>query len=315
MFMLTSDQVRAAVSMPALIDALRKAFGSELTAPPRSILKVPGGSGDRVALCMPAFDASGAGMIKLSTVFPDNRARGLATIQSLVVVFAENGAPIGLMDGATVTKLRTGAMSALASSYLSRQDSAHLVVIGTGALAPFMAQAHCAVRTIKRISVVGRQRENAAATVSAIEALVGSGVEIGVADSAEQAVATADIVSCATSSPTPVLRGQWVRRGTFIDLVGSFSPHRREADDDAIIRSRIFVDTFEGTSGEAGDLIDPLQRGIIQRERIEGELADLVHGRTVGRRGDDEITLFKSVGTAIADLAAAQLIAAKKVAA
>ena len=121
---------------------------------------------------------------------------------------------------------------------------------------------------------------------------------------------SADIVSCATSSVTPVLEGRWLARGTFVDLVGSFTPEMREADDEAVRRSRIFVDTFEGALAEAGDLIGPIGRGVIGRERIEGELADLVGARVPGRRTPEEITLFKSVGTALEDLAAAQLIMA-----
>lgn len=259
---------------------------------------------------MPAFDAKGAGAVKLSTVSPNNAAQGLPTIQAAIVVFSETGAPIALLDGASVTQLRTAAASALASQYLSREDSAHLVVIGTGALAPYMAAAHCAVRPIARISVWGRRPERTATTVNAMRALVSQHIELSAASSLEDAVATADIVTCATSSATPVLLGRWLRRGVFVDLVGSFSPSRREADDDVVMRSRIFVDTFEGALAEAGDLLDPLARGVLSRERIEGELADLVRGRVAGRNNSDELTLFKSVGTAIEDLAAAQMIVA-----
>ena len=118
----------------------------------------------------------------------------------------------------------------------------------------------------------------------------------------------ADIVCCATSSATPVLRGQWLKPGTFVDLVGGFTPSRREADDDVVRHARIFVDTFAGALVEAGDILEPLARGVIARERIEAELADLVCGRARGRVSGEEITVFKSVGTAIEDLAAARLV-------
>jgi ornithine cyclodeaminase len=123
----------------------------------------------------------------------------------------------------------------------------------------------------------------------------------------DAAVASADIISCATSSATPLLAGRLLRPGVFVDLVGSFSPSRRESDDDVVRRSRIFVDTLEGAMAEAGDILDPLRRGVIDRQKIEGELADLVRGRVSGRASRDEITLFKSVGTALEDLATAQL--------
>jgi ornithine cyclodeaminase len=133
---------------------------------------------------------------------------------------------------------------------------------------------------------------------------------VEVATSLEKVVPVADIVCCATTSAQPVLAGKWLRPGTFIDLVGGFTPAKREADDEAVLRSRLFVDTYEGALAEAGDLIQPLERGLIARDRIEGELSDLVSGRALGRRGADEIILFKSVGTAIEDLAAAKLIVA-----
>jgi alanine dehydrogenase len=310
MLVLDAAAVRARAPMPKLIACLREAFLGGYVVPPRQVIDASGGAGKRLLLVMPAFDAKGAGAVKLSTVSPNNAAHGLPTIQAAIVVFSETGAPIALLDGASVTRLRTAAASALASQYLSREDSAHLVVIGTGALAPYMAAAHCTMRPIVRISVWGRKPERAAATVNAIRALVSRDLEVSVANSAEDAVATADIVTCATSSATPVLHGRWLRRGVFVDLVGSFSPSRREADDDAVMRSRIFVDTFEGAFAEAGDLLDPLARGVLSRERIEGELADLVRGRVAGRSNSDELTLFKSVGTAIEDLAAAQMIVA-----
>jgi ornithine cyclodeaminase len=257
---------------------------------------------------MPAFDQKGVAAVKLVTYFPDNPARQLPTLQSSIVLFSETGTPIALLDGTSVTHLRTGAASALASRYLSRANSAHLVVVGTGALAPSMAAAHCTVRPITQISVWGRRSERAAETAAVIRSLVSSEIEILVSDSLEQAISTADIISCATSSSTPLLAGRWLRPGTFVDLVGSFSPSKRESDDEVIRRSRIFVDTFEGALAEAGDILDPLCRGVIDKKQIEGELCDLVSGRVVGRSSDDEIILFKSVGTAIEDLAASRMV-------
>lgn len=249
-------------------------------------------------------------MVKLATVFPDNEASGMPTIQGAIVVFSDRGTPIALLDGAIVTKLRTGAASALASTYLSRLNSAHLVLIGTGALAPYMALAHCTVRPVTRISVYGRQPDRAAATAAAVRALVGAQVQVRVADAIEHAVASADIVTCATSSAMPILAGRWLAPGTFVDLVGSFSPSKRESDDDVVKRSRIFVDLHEAAFSEAGDILEPLGRNVIDRSRIEGDLADLTSERVVGRRSDDEIIVFKSVGTAIEDLAAARMIVA-----
>jgi len=258
---------------------------------------------------MPAFDILGKGTVKLVTMFPDNALVGRPTIHGVIIVFSETGVPVAVLDGATVTQLRTAAASALASRYLSRPDSKHLVVVGTGALAPVMAAAHCVVRPISHITVWGRQSGRAQNAAKAIRSLVNCDVAVRVAESLDAQVATADIVSCATSSNDPVLRGRCLRPGTLVDLVGSFSPTTREADDEVMARAqRIFVDTFVGSMTEAGDLLQPLERGVFPRERIEGELADLVAGRSGGRRGDEEIIVFKSVGTAIEDWAASQFI-------
>jgi ornithine cyclodeaminase len=310
MRVLDAAEIRTLAPMPRLIECLREAFRDPPKPPARQVTPIPGGNGDRLLLYMPAFDREGGGAIKLATVFPDNSAHGAPTIQAALIVFSATGAPIALLDGAMVTRLRTGAASALASTYLSRDDSAHLLLIGTGALAPYMALAHCTARSIGKITVVGRREERAKETAAEIALMVDAGVEVAVATSLEKVVPVADIVCCATTSAQPVLAGKWLRPGTFVDLVGGFSPAKREADDDAVLRSRLFVDTYEGVLAEAGDLLQPLERGVITRERIEGELADLVSGRVTGRQGAEEIILFKSVGTAIEDLAAAKLIVA-----
>ena len=211
-----------------------------------------------------------------------------------------------------VTRLRTAAASALASKYLSRADSRRLALVGTGALAPWMAAAHAAVRPIDRIEVWGRRPERVAGDDRRLSGRSSGRQVDGLRGArAGRVCPAADIVSCATSSATPCGRGSGSSAGTFVDLVGSFSPSTREADDEAVRRARIFVDTFEGALAEAGDLIDPIARGVISRDRVEGELADLVGRRVVGRRTAEEITLFKSVGTALEDLAAAQFLLAK----
>jgi alanine dehydrogenase len=307
---LNAEAIRRIVALPRLIDRLEDVFRSDTVVPPRQIVTVPGGAGDRLFVSMLAFDLDGNGAVKLATVFPSNPSSGLPTVQAAIVLFSEKGTPVALLDGTSVTYLRTGAASALASKYLSRKESAHLVVLGTGALAPVMAAAHCAVRPIRRVSVWGRRQERARITVDAIRASVASAVLVDAVSEAQQAVSSADIVSCATNSPTPILAGKWLRPGTFVDLVGSFSPTSREADDDVMSRSRIFVDTFQGAFAEAGDILDPLSRGLIARDRVEGELSDLIRGRVKGRVNGDEITVFKSVGTAIEDLAAARMIVA-----
>jgi ornithine cyclodeaminase len=308
MRVIDADQVRTRADLPGLIDCLERAFRDGATVPPRAVLDIPGGSGDGQFLVMPAFAPDGSAAVKLVTYFPGNAGRGLPTVQAAIVAFSEGGTPVAVLDGTTVTRLRTAAASALASKFLSRADSSRLTLVGTGALAPWMAAAHAVVRPIERIDVWGRRAERVAATVEAVRELVKSRVEVRAAPSLDESVRAADIVTCATSSPTPLVEGRWLKPGSHVDLVGSFTPSTREADDEAVRRARIFVDTFEGALAEAGDLLDPIARGVIGRERIEGELADLVRGRVAGRQTVEEITLFKSVGTALEDLAAAWLL-------
>jgi len=308
MLVLNAEQIRSLATTPRVIEALRKTFAAGVVTTVRTPTQMPGGSADRLFVSMLAMDQSGGPVIKLLTILPENRPKGLLTVQGAIVVFAKTGVPVAILDGTVITHLRTGAASALASSYLSREDSSHLVILGTGALAPTMAASHCAVRSIKRVSVWGRRPEQAKATAEAIRAKVGASIAVAVTDSIEKAVATADIVSSSTSSPTPILAGKWLKPGTHVDLVGSFQPTKRESDDDVVLRSRIFVDTFHGALHEGGDVVEPISRGVISRDRIEGELADLASGRVKGRGSNDEVTLFKSVGTAIEDLATARML-------
>ena len=303
-------EIERLINPRSLVEALRLAFQEARVCPPRQFVAVPGEAQQRLCLIMSAFDSRGAGAVKVVTVFPGNAARSLPSIQGAILLFSEEGTPVAMLDGTIVTRLRTAAASALASTFLSRQDSAHLVIIGTGSLAPYMAAAHAAVRPIRRISVCGRREAAAQRTAAAIRLMVKPEVEVVSSCSVEIVVADADIVTCATSSATPVLAGRWLRDGVFVDLVGGFSPDKREADDDVMKRSRIFVDTREGALAEAGDILDPLSRGVIASGQVEAELADLVSGRNAGRVKHDEVVTFKSVGTAIEDFAAAQAILA-----
>lgn len=304
----TAGDVHAALDYGSLVEALREAFAAGATAPVRASHAVTP-EGDRLLL-MPAWDRTGLG-IKIVTVFPRNRERGLASVAALYVLMdGTTGHPIALIDGEALTLRRTSATSALASSYLSRADASHLVVVGTGALAPYMAAAHCATRPIERISVWGRSRAAAERTAAT---LVSQGLPASAVADLANALADADIVTSATTAREPIVRGRLVRNGTHVDLVGAFTPEMRESDDDLVSRAELFVDTFAGASREAGDLVQPMLSGVITRDRIRAELADLVGGRHPGRRAHDEVTVFKSVGTALEDLCAAKLVASKRV--
>jgi alanine dehydrogenase len=308
MLVLDADKIRALAPTRRIVEALRTVFRKGGVTAVRTPSPMPGGSPDRLFVSMLAMDQDGGPVIKLLTILPENSARGLPTVQGAIVVFGDSGTPLAILDGTIVTQLRTGAASALASDYLSREDSSRLVIMGTGAVAPMAALSHCAVRPIRHVSVWGRNARKAEATAAAIRANLPAEVEVVVTGDAEHAVSRADIVSCSTSSSTPILAGKWLKPGAHVDLIGSFQPHKRESDDEVVLRARIFVDTFQGALHEGGDVVDPIVRGVIDRSRIEGELADLASGRVKGRASATEITMFKSVGTAIEDLAMARLV-------
>ena len=299
-----ADELNALLAGPGLVEALREAFRAGASAPTRHHhpIPVPGGA-DATLFLMPAWQAGGHAGVKIVGVFPGNAERGLPSVHgSYVLLDATTGAPLAVMDGTTLTRLRTGAASALAASYLARAESATLVMVGTGALAPHLVAAHASVRPIREVRVWGRRREKAEALAAQLAA---PGRRVCAVADLEAAVRTADVVSCATLSREPLIRGEWLRPGTHVDLVGGFTPEMREADDEAVRRSRVFVDTRAGALAEAGDLIQPLRRGAWREDDLAGDLEQLTRGLRPGRRSADEITLFKSVGTALEDLAAA----------
>jgi ornithine cyclodeaminase len=249
------------------------------------------------------------GAVKLATVFPENPShRGLPAIHAQILLFdALTGEPLALVDGTETTLRRTAAASALAARHLALPHAESLLVIGTGALAPHLIAAHTLVRPIRHVTIWGRSHAKAAALAEAVGA-PRPDLVVEAAEDPAIAAARAQIISCATSAATPVLAGAWLSPGAHVDLVGGFSPHEREADDAVIRQARLFVDTRAGALSEAGDLLIPLASGVISPGAILGELSELCRGEVPGRTSAHDITVFKSVGAAIEDLIAAQLV-------
>ena len=301
----SAEQIHQALDYPRLIGALREVFASRAQAPLRHAHAV-GGREPGHLLLMPAWQEDQNIAVKIVTVFPQNRQRGVGTVAAtLLLLDGVTGHPIALFDGEALTLRRTGAAAALASSYLSRPDASTLVIVGAGRLAPYMAHAHCAVRPIERVLIWAR---TPAAARQLAAQLAEEGLPATAAPGLPDALAQADIVSCATTSMEPIVLGKYLKAGVHVDLAGAFTPQMREADDDVVKDSRVFVDTYAGALSEAGDLVQPLQSGLIGRSHILAELADLCCARHAGRREPNERTLFKSVGTALEDLAAAQQV-------
>jgi ornithine cyclodeaminase len=306
MRVLSANDVAAALPYDRLITALEEAFAADVVAPPRKHhdIPVPGGH-DATLLLMPAWMAGRSLGVKIATVFPDNAVRSLpAVFASYLLLDAGTGEPVAVLDGTELTVRRTAAASALASAYLSRDYSRRLLMVGTGNLAPHLVRAHATVRPLEEIVIWGRRPEAAAALA---EVLAREALPVTTASDLDAAIGEADIISCATLATEPLVRGELLHAGQHLDLVGAFRPDMSEADVACVRRAEVYVDTRSGAFEEAGDIVQALDAGVIGKSHIRGELAELARGSVKGRTDDAAITLFKSVGTALEDLAAAAL--------
>ncbi len=296
-----SDVARALPYRP-LVEALREAFRGEVTTPHRIVGET---SDTSTILVMPAWNKAYAG-IKTVTVKTDNEARGLPSIQgSYLLIDNVTGTPLAVMDGTELTRRRTAAAAALAADYLARKNASTLVLVGAGSLATHFALAHAAIRPIKHVLIYNRTHDKAVRVARELHA---DGLAAEAVTDLQAAMAKADIVSGVTSATGPVIKGAWVKPGTHIDLTGSYKPTARETDAAAVGMARVYVDTYEGAHAEAGDLLLAQSEGQFSMKNIQGDLAQLCKGVVQGRKSDAEVTLFKSSGTALEDLAAAAMV-------
>ncbi|MDJ0946970.1 MAG: ornithine cyclodeaminase family protein [Kiloniellales bacterium] len=304
MRIITAAEVEAALEFKDLIERLRETFRKGAEVPVRHHHEIGGGS-DATLLLMPAWQSGRHIGIKLVTVFPHNGERSLPSVMGAYLLLSGiTGEPLAMIDGPTLTVKRTAAASALAAGYLARQDSERLLMIGTGALAPYLVRAHAEVRPICNVLIWGRNPDKAERLARRLNR---RDFKVAATTDLEAAVRGAHIISAATMTLEPLIRGAWLQPGQHLDLVGGFRPDMREADDDAVARARVFVDTRDGACSEAGDIVQPLESGVLTEDDIAADLFDLTRGERAGRRYYDQITLFKSVGSALEDLGAAQL--------
>ncbi|OKL43516.1 bifunctional Delta(1)-pyrroline-2-carboxylate/Delta(1)-piperideine-2-carboxylate reductase [Pseudovibrio exalbescens] len=307
MLLLSADETRANLPYPALVEELRQMFktGCEMPLRHHHDVAVPG-EPDATLLLMPAWQPGAYVGVKLASVFPGNSERGLPAISaSYVLSSGKTGETLALVDGGELTARRTAAASALAADYLARADSEHLVMVGTGRLSLNLIAAHKAVRPIKSVAIWGRNPEKAEAIAK--QAGENFGIKAWATTDLQSACAKADIVSAATLSTSALIKGDWLPEGVHVDLVGAFKPSMRETDEIVIMKGCLFADTREGALKEGGDYAIPLQEGTITPDAILADLYDLCRGTHEGRRQDKEITVFKSVGAALEDLAGAIL--------
>lgn len=315
MLILNAAAVRTALPMPLAIEAMKQAFAAfsdgKAIVPPRIHLPVARYAG--ISLIMPSFvdgdtPAEQALATKIVSLFDGNQARGLARIQAAVVVFEpDTGRPVALLDGAMLTAIRTAAASGAATDLLARCDSRTLALFGTGVQARTHVFAMCAVRPIERIFVVGRTPANVAALIDWFGERRTIQAEFIAATSAQQALRDADIVCCTTTSITPIFDDADLKPGVHINAVGSYTPQACEVPPETVCRALVVVDSRHAAWEEAGDLIQPLNADLIDREHIHAELGELVLGRKTGRMDDRQVTFFKSVGLAVQDAVAAKV--------
>jgi len=311
MQMISAAEVDRALSFPGLVETLRKAFHDGAVQPVRHHHAVERPTGtDSTLLLMPAwtdFNANGVSGnghigVKIVTVSPDNNAIGKPAVMGLYLLLdGTTGEPQALIDGQRLTQWRTACASALAATYLAREDASRLLIVGAGAVAQFLARAHAAVRPIRQVSIWNRTPANAQKVANELRT---EGFDAIVSDDLDADAAKADIISCATISNTPLIKGALLKPGTHVDLVGAFTPDMRESDDEAIRRAHVYVDTRAGATKEAGDIVQALASGALTADGIVADLHELARGQKPGRRDAQEITLFKSVGAALEDLAA-----------
>jgi ornithine cyclodeaminase len=303
----SADEIDAAFNFPELIDAVANAFRGGIEAPLRHRHAIAGNEANSLLL-MPAWTTgNGARFVgaKILTVYPENAKRGLAsTTATYFLMSGETGFPLAAFDGHALTVWRTAAASALASRFLSRTEASRLLIVGAGSLAPYLARAHAGVRPITEVAIWNRTAARAEKLAAQLQA---ERRDAKAVTDLEAAARNADIISCATLSTEPLIKGEWLKEGAHLDLVGGFTPMMREADDEAATRARVYVDTRAALK-EAGDIAVPLQHGKLREADIQGELSELCRNEVKGRASAREITLFKSVGSAVEDLAAAILL-------
>jgi ornithine cyclodeaminase len=302
MRIISAEEVAASLAWPSLVERLATTFREGVESPPRHHHAMQRPDGEATMLLMPAWERAGYIGVKMVNVFPQNADHGIPAISGVYLLSeGDHGRPLACMDGSELTRRRTAAASALAARELARDDASTLLVVGTGKLAPMVIEAHAAVRPIERVRIWGRHSDKA----ESLAADYADRFDTAAVTDLEAATREADLISCVTLSSEPLIRGAWLSPGTHLDLIGAFRPSMRETDADCMTRGEVFVDTYAGARGEAGDILQAIEEGVFAFEEIRGELAELLRSEKRGRSSPEAITVFKSVGASLEDLAAA----------
>ncbi|QFU17942.1 ornithine cyclodeaminase family protein [Microvirga thermotolerans] len=307
MRVIASAEIDRVLAFPDLVEALGAAFRADMVTPVRHHHEIERTGGRGTLLLMPSWTGPATADafvgVKVVSVFPENGRKNLPSVMgSYLLMDGGTGEPVAVLDGTRLTVWRTAAASALAARHLARADAGRMVMVGAGALAPFLIRAHMSQRPIREVSLWNHRPEKAEEVAAQLR---GEGLPVSAATDLEAAVREADLVSCATLSTAPIVRGAWLKEGAHLDLVGAFNLKMREADDEALRRGQVYIDT-EAAKTEGGDVAVAIRSGAIAEGHVRGTLSDLC--RRPPQRDDRTITVFKSVGTALEDLAAAMLV-------
>jgi 1-pyrroline-2-carboxylate reductase [NAD(P)H] len=300
----TADHVHAALSYPQFIGDLREAFGGKFTMPRRQVMLLDEASGSHDAFAMLPSWNDEVIALKAFTYFPGNQPPHQSLYSQIMVFDRKHGSPLAMVEGRSVTCWRTAGVSALAASFLAREDAATLLLLGTGNLAPFLIRAHASVRSLTKVLIWGRTPSKAQALAATMAAEF-PGIEFSLVGNIESACGLADVIVSATGSAEILVQGAWVRPGTHTDFLGNHHATKRECDTAMVTRSRVFLDTRVNCFNEAGEILVPIAEGNFSKEQVVGELSELCAGAVGGRQSAEEITLFKSVGCALGDLCGA----------
>lgn len=310
MKIISTEQVQRSLTFTELIPLLKQSFSKPFHMPTRQVhLLDPDDHSKHDAFALlPSWNNDVIGN-KMFTYFPNNDAQhNLPGLFSKIMLFKrETGEPLALVDGTSVTYWRTAAISALASQLLSRDSSKHLLLFGTGNLAAYLLHAHISVRKLNKVTIWGRSANKVQQLINKFSQLYPN-ISFYTSLDVNQEIPFVDIICCATASKTPLFDGEQVSKGCHIDCLGNHMVDARECDTVTITKARVFVDSLTNTLNEAGELLIPMSEGVFKAEDIVGELADMCKKPDILRKSNDEITLFKSVGTAISDLVSAYLI-------
>jgi 1-pyrroline-2-carboxylate reductase [NAD(P)H] len=310
MKIIDKTQVHNNLCFTELIPLLKNSFSKPFHMPQRQVHALePNDSYNHDAFALlPSWNEQVIGN-KMFTYFPSNQVNhGLSGLFSKIMLFRRHtGEPLALVDGTSITYWRTAAISALASQLLSRTDSQHLMLFGTGNLAAYLLHAHISVRDLNKITIWGRSAKKVQKLINEFSVLYPC-ISFFMSLDLEHEIPCVDIICCASAAKTPLFKGDWVSKGCHIDCLGNHMADARECDSALVAKSRVYVDSLVNTLNEAGELLIPIQEGIFKADDIVGELADMCKYPELLRQSKNEITLFKSVGTAISDLVAAYFV-------